>query len=134
DPKRRLLTLVGPGGIGKTRLALQAAWSIAAGQAGSFPHGVYFVSMVGATSANYLVTALVDALDLTLGLQEPEAQLLAYLRDRELLLIIDNFGHLVEAGVRLLSRILQHAPGVHILVTSRERLNLTEEWVVEVPG
>lgn len=135
DPRRRLLTLVGPGGIGKTRLALEAAWRAVDDQIGPFWDGVFFVSLAGVTSANYLSTALADALDLTFsGSEEPEAQLLAYLRRRALLLVLDNFEHLVEAGVRLFGRILQTAPGVRFLVTSRERLNLAEEWVYEVRG
>lgn len=135
DPRRRLLTLVGPGGIGKTRLALEAAWRAVDDQVGPFWDGVFFVSLAGVTSANYLSTALADALDLTLsGSEEPEAQLLAYLRRRDLLLVLDNFEHLMEAGVRLFGQILQTAPGVHFLVTSRERLNLAEEWVYEVRG
>lgn len=135
DPRRRLLTLVGPGGIGKTRLALEAAWRAVDDQIGPFWDGVFFVSLAGVTSANYLSTALADALGLTFsGSEEPEAQLLAYLHRRALLLVLDNFEHLVEAGVRLFGRILQTAPGVRFLVTSRERLNLAEEWVYEVRG
>lgn len=135
DPRQRLITLVGPGGIGKTRFALEAAWRIVADQVGPFLDGVFFVSLAGVTTATYLTTMLADVLDLTLtGGEEPEEQLMAFLRGRELLLILDNFEHLVEAGVRLFGRILQGAPGVHLLVTSRERLNLAEEWVFEVRG
>lgn len=126
----RLLTLVGPGGIGKTRLALEAA----AGRIGAFPHGVYLVPLVAVRSADLLVSSIADALNLAFyGKEDLKVQLLNYLRKKAMLLVLDNFEHLLE-GVGLLVEILQAAPEVKILVTSRERLNLQGEWVLEVKG
>ena len=130
NPDCRLVTLSGPGGIGKTRLALQ----VAADQVGAFVHGVYFVSLAPISSAEHLVPAIADALHLPFdGRQYPQEQLLDYLRERELLLVLDNVEHVLEE-MGLLSKILQRAPGVVLLVTSRERLNLREEWVYAVEG
>jgi len=130
DPDCRLITLVGMGGVGKTRLALQ----VAAAARGGFAHGVYLAALSGVSSPEAIVPAVVDALGLALaGRESPREQLLGYLRRHELLLVLDNLEHLLAAA-DLLAAILRDAPGVVLLVTSRERLNLQEEWVYEVGG
>lgn len=130
DPTRRLITLVGPGGIGKTRLGLEAA--TAAREA--FVDGAWFVALAPLNSPRLLVPAIANALQVTLhGQEEAQAQLLAALRDRELLLVLDNFEHLIEGAV-FIGEVLQHAPEVTVLVTSREPLRLSEEWVFSVEG
>lgn len=102
-PQCRLLTLVGPGGIGKTRLALATAST----QQALFPDGVYFVSLASLTSAQFIVPAIADSLGFTFsGPVEPKIQLLHYLRAKCLLLVLDNLEHLLEAGV-LLAELLQ---------------------------
>jgi len=130
DPDCRLVTLFGPGGIGKTRLALQTAES----HIGAFAQGVYFVPLTAASSAEHLVPAIADALNFPFdGHRKPKEQLLNYLRQKELLLVLDGMEHLLE-GAGVLSEILTRAPDVLLLVTSRERLNLREEWVYAVEG
>jgi predicted ATPase/DNA-binding CsgD family transcriptional regulator len=131
-PDCRLLTLLGPGGSGKTRLALQAA-AQARGR-GAFSGGAHVVILQSLATADLLVSAIADALRLPpAGAGDPEAQLLAFLRGRSLLLVLDNFEHLL-AGAGLLAAILAAAPGVKLLVTSREALSLQEEWRYPVQG
>lgn len=130
DAGCRLLTLTGPGGIGKTRLALQAASE----QLDTFADGVFFVPLASLPSAGLLARAIAGALGLELGTAaDPKAHLLTQLRDKELLLLLDNFEHLVEEATYL-ADILRHAPEVTLLVTSRERLNLQGESVFAVEG
>ncbi|HET89330.1 MAG TPA: tetratricopeptide repeat protein [Chloroflexi bacterium] len=130
NPASRLLTLIGPGGIGKTRLALQAA----AEQVGAFTAGVYHVPLAVASSVETVTAAIADALGLRLhDHQQPRRQLLDYLREKEALLVLDNVEHILPE-VDLVAEILRGAPTTTLLVTSRERLNLQEEWVYEVGG
>ena len=130
DPTCRLLTLVGPGGIGKTRLALQAT----AAQLDRFADGVAFVALAPLTSSDNLVPTIANALDFRFfESRNPSQQLIDSLRDKRMLLVLDNFEHLIDAA-DFLSRLLEAAPGIHVVVTSRERLNLVEEWVLEVGG
>jgi DNA-binding SARP family transcriptional activator/predicted ATPase len=130
EPGCRLLTLVGPGGIGKTRLALAAAAQTLV----AFPDGAYVVSLEPVGEVALIVPAMAESLNFNYyGKTEPKALLLDYLHLKRLLLVVDNFEHLIE-GVNLLSDILRRAPGVTLLVTSRERLNLQEEWVYELQG
>lgn len=130
NPACRLLTLIGPGGIGKTRLAIEAARL----QPALFPDGIFFVALQPLASSDLLIPAIAEGVDLQFyaGV-DPLQQLLDYLLNKSLLLILDNFEHLLE-GAQLLSEIFNAAPGIRMLVTSRERLNLQEEWVLEVPG
>ena len=130
NPECRLLTIVGPGGIGKTRLALEAA----AAKVDSFLEGVYFVPLAPVDSVAFLVSAIADTLRFSFsGSQNPQLQLLNYLHEKELLLILDNFEHLLE-GIGLLAEILKKSPKVKLLATSRERLNLSWEWCFEIGG
>jgi predicted ATPase/DNA-binding SARP family transcriptional activator len=132
DPDCRLLALVGPGGVGKTRLALRAAEQALP----AFPDGVFFVSLAPVESARFLVPTIAQALGFSFFQREgaePRQQLLDYLREKGMLLLLDNFEHLVE-GAGLLAELLGQAPGVKLLVTSRERLRLWGEWVFEVGG
>ncbi len=130
DPTCRLLTLVGPGGSGKTRLAIQAA----AQRLDSFADGVYFIPLAPLDSADHIVLTILNALDLGSGASEgPSQQLIDFLRHRQLLLVMDNFEHLLE-GAALVADILEAAPAVKFLTTSREALNLQEEWVRHVKG
>ena len=130
DESCRLLTLAGPGGIGKTRLAIEAALA----QAGCYADGVYFVGMQPLTSTEHILPAIAQALDVQFSPNfEPKQQLLERLRDRAMLLVLDNIEHVLD-GIDLLSDLLTVAPRLRIVTTSRERLNLVEEWVFEVDG
>jgi predicted ATPase/transcriptional regulator with XRE-family HTH domain len=123
----RLLTLVGPGGAGKSRLALAAAQS----QLSTFADGAAFVPLESITDAAAVSEAIARSLRLTL-IGPANEQVLAFLQRRNLLLILDNCEQL-EGDLGFLSELLNYARGVKILATSRERLRLSEEWVYIVP-
>jgi predicted ATPase/DNA-binding XRE family transcriptional regulator len=128
--RARLVTVVGAGGAGKTRLVLEAS----RGQSAKFADGVHFVALAGVASSSLLSSTLGTVLRLSFyGSEDPRLQLVRYLRDRELLLVLDNFEHLLDDS-GLLTEILSGASGVRILVTSRERMNLHEEWVLQLDG
>lgn len=130
NPACRLLTLVGPGGIGKTRLAVEAAYQALA----SYSHGAHFVPCSGISSEAALTTAIADALNFSFySGPDPKQQLISYLRQKQLLLVIDNAENL-GASVGLLAELLSNAPNLVIIVTSIERLNLSEEWTSEIHG
>ncbi|MCB0155157.1 MAG: AAA family ATPase, partial [Anaerolineae bacterium] len=140
DPEVRLITIVGPGGIGKTRLALALAERQLRPQPGVnptspvFADGIYFVSLAPIKSVETLVQAIAQELAFPLAsAQEPTVQLLAYLRHKQMLLVLDNFDYIL-AGAALISQILQTAVGVKVLVTSRERLNLAQENLWPISG
>jgi predicted ATPase/DNA-binding SARP family transcriptional activator len=126
----RLVTVIAPGGMGKTRLAIEAAMQMRPG----FPSGVCFVPLAGVMAPEAIVPAVVESLALTLPpASEAKAGLLAYLRHKGMLLVLDNFDELLE-GAPLLLEFLRHAPAVKLLVTSRERLALSEECLLPLVG
>jgi len=130
DPTRRLITLVGPGGIGKTRLAITASTA----NAPTFENGAVFVNLASVSASDMLATAILNALGQPIEpATDPDQQLIKYLRNREVLLVLDNFEHLLD-GVDLIIRLLQQAAEVTLLVTSRERLALQAEQVFELEG
>ncbi len=133
DPACRLLTLVGPGGSGKTRLALQAASE----SLRSFPDGTYFVPLESANSADYLIPAIARALQFTLDSfingADLRTQILDYLRKQSILLILD--GCELMAGITGdLPAILENAPNLRVLATSRQKLGLRSERALPVEG
>jgi predicted ATPase/DNA-binding SARP family transcriptional activator len=126
----RLLTVLGPGGMGKTRLAIQLAGQML----DEFRNGVYFVSLAPIDSADHLIQTIAEAIGFPLSTDEaPKRQLLRHLRNRQYLLLIDNFEHLLD-GAGLVAEILQSAHDVMILVTSRERLKLQAESILSIDG
>jgi DNA-binding SARP family transcriptional activator/Tfp pilus assembly protein PilF len=134
DPNCRLLTLVGPGGTGKSRLAAQFAQAAANEIPESFHQGLYYCSLAQIGSAETLAGTIAGALKFPLrGKQSPQEQLLDYLRHKEILLVLDNFEHLVDSA-DLLLELLKTAPGIKLLVTSRRPLNLRAEWLLEIRG
>jgi predicted ATPase/DNA-binding SARP family transcriptional activator len=134
DPTCRLLTIVGAGGVGKSSLAIQAARRTVDEGARMFLHGVTFVSLASVESADLLVSAIASALDLAFrGQESPEKQLLAYLREKEMLLLLDNYEQLLPE-TQIVADIVEQIPDVKLLVTSRERLNLREEWLLDIDG
>src|SRR5262249_1357635 len=132
NPACSLLTLVGPGGMGKTRLAIEVARYIDETQPPL--DGIYYVDLQPITEEPVLIATIATALNLLMsGADEPRTQLLSFLNGRNRLLILDNFEQLL-GSVDLLADIVKAAPDVKLLVTSREALNIQEEWVWEVGG
>jgi predicted ATPase/DNA-binding CsgD family transcriptional regulator len=136
DPECRMVTICGLGGIGKSRLAIEAAHALADDE--RFPDGVCFVPMDSVMPreplAEVLATTIAAALGLTVtGPEQPSVQLIGYLQDRQMLLVIDTIEHLIAAAPYLAS-LLQLAGGLTVLTTSRERLNLRGEQVILLDG
>jgi predicted ATPase len=130
DPAIRLVTILGPGGIGKTRLALESAGA----QLDTYQHGVYFVPLAPLNDPANIVPTITNALDFQLhGDNDPKEQLFDYLRQKKILLLMDNFEHLVE-GAGLFDDILHAAPEVKVLATSRQKLNLSGETIFTIGG
>ncbi|GIV96794.1 MAG: hypothetical protein KatS3mg057_1451 [Herpetosiphonaceae bacterium] len=130
DPACRMLTLVGPSGIGKTRLAFQAASTLGEG----FPDGVIYVSLASISAPDLVAPALGIALGLSFyGVPEPAEALFNHLRDRTLLLVLDEVDH-VASGSALLGDLLLAAPGIKILATSRDPVGLEQEQLFSVAG
>jgi predicted ATPase/class 3 adenylate cyclase len=129
EQRSRLVTLTGPGGVGKTRLALE----LAARSTDAFVHGVYFVPLARVSDARLLPGAIADALSVRDAPGRSVRETLAdYLREKRLLLVIDNFEHLLEAAPYI-SELLTTAPQLQIVTTSREALRLTGEREFAVP-
>ncbi|MFN8487412.1 MAG: BTAD domain-containing putative transcriptional regulator [Caldilineaceae bacterium] len=156
QPAHRLLTLVGPGGMGKTRLALAVAHKIldfsgstlgalltaddevcathnpqSASQNLKFADGIFFVSLAPLGSVDAVAPAIATAIDLDLQGAEPQQALLKFLRTKQMLLILDNFEHLLDAA-GFVATLLQGAPQLQMIITSRARLNLHGEHVYQV--
>lgn len=124
----RLLTLTGPGGTGKTRLAIQ----VAAEAAEQFGHGVFFVPLAPISNPELVPSAMATSLALTQVSGPPLDHLKRYLRDREVLLVLDNFEHVLPAG-RYVAELLHSAQSVKTMVTSRAPLHLSGEQELPVP-
>jgi len=136
DPETHLVTLLGLGGGGKTRLALQ----IGARRQGEYLDGVLFVSLTAVSQtavnvSNSLIQTIADAMGIAIqGGQSPQTQLINQLRDKEMLLILDNVEQIVDATASLITAVLANAPRVQLLITSRERLALRAERIVRLHG
>jgi predicted ATPase/DNA-binding SARP family transcriptional activator len=128
----RLFSLVGPGGIGKTRLAIQAARA----QRSTFRDGVFFVPLESVLSAAEIPAAIAAALDIPFSgsSESPQTEIIRILHDKHLLLIVDSLEHVIDGGAELLLAILEAAPDIVLLVTSREQLNAQEEDVFRLRG
>jgi predicted ATPase/DNA-binding CsgD family transcriptional regulator len=126
----RLVSLVGPGGVGKSRLAVRIATDLGRGFAG----GAWIVELAEVRDPALVGNAVMAALDLRdQAATEPLALLLGYLRDRQLLLVVDNCEHVLDAAARLVTEVLAAAPQVRVIATSREPLSVRGEHVIPVP-
>jgi len=143
SPDCRLLTIVGPGGSGKTRLALELARILIEEETAElperriFPDGIWHLPLSGPGPAESLVTALSDLLSFQSVSERTDhwQDLLAYLRGKRHLLILDNFEYmLVPAAIQLVTDLLNHAPGIKLLVCSRARLNAQAEQLYPLGG
>jgi predicted ATPase/DNA-binding SARP family transcriptional activator len=146
SPDTCLLTLAGPGGVGKTRLAQRVAWE----QVGAFADGVYWIPLASVISPALVASRIAQSIGFHWeGAEDPQAQLRNYLREKEMLLVFDNFEQLLSpepeltpgrnegqgtTATHLLLSILQSAPRISIMVTSRERLGLQTEFLLDLAG
>jgi len=126
----RMVSLVGPGGVGKTRIAIRAGTGLKRG----FRDGAWLVELAKVRDPALVDNATLAALDLRdQAAIEPRALVLSYLRDKELLLVVDNCEHLLDAAALLVTDVLGAAPGVRVIATSREPLSAPGENIVAIP-
>jgi len=135
DPHCHLLTLVGPGGIGKTRLSIETASQCQ----GDFVDGVYFVPLAPITSSRLVIPVMAESIGFVFHSDtaiDPRSQLFHFLKEKQILLVVDNLEHLLGDSFvpELFAELLAQASDVKLLVTSRESLGLQGEWVFEVRG
>ncbi len=123
-PERRLITVVGPGGVGKTTLAL----TVAEQMADQFSHGAWLVDLAPLSDPSLVSSAVASALGLSVVPEEAGEAIAAFLASKRLLLVVDNCEHVIEAAAAMIDRVLLAARGVHVLATSRETLRLGCEW------
>ena len=128
-PQHRLVSIVGAGGIGKTTVALATAEALTS----AYDHGIWFVDLAPLRDPRLVPGTLASALGLTIHSQDIVDGLLAYLRNRQLLILLDNCEHVIGAAAAVAEQIVTGAPGVHILATSREPLRLRQEHVHRLP-
>ena len=127
--ENRLVAITGAGGMGKTRFGLAVAEAILS----DFTDGVWFVPLANVDRAEAVPITIAATLSVPVGNADVRSSLFGFLREKHLLLLLDNFEHLLE-GADFLSELLQRAPAVKLLVTSQERLNLLEESVYPLAG
>ncbi len=129
--KHRLVTLVGPGGVGKTRTSLQ----VAANLLDVSGDGVWFIELAPLSSGEYVPTTIADAVGLTLPAEgDPLSNLANALKGKKALLVFDNCEHIVEAAARVIGTILRVCPNVKILASSRQSLDIDGEDVYRMPS
>lgn len=129
-PDIRLITLIGPPGIGKTRLSLEAARSTTP----DFPDGVVFIPLAQLTDPSLVTSAILQGLGLVETItQDPTKQLAGAIRDKRLLLILDNCEHLIDSVALLAYDLLVASPQLNIVTTSRESLRVPGEWLFSLP-
>ena len=125
----RVVSLVGPGGVGKTRLAVRAASDLARG----FSGGAWLVELAEVRDPSLVDNAVMASLDLRdQAATEPRVLLLSYLADKELLLVLDNCEHLLEAAAGIVNEVVRAAPGIRVIATSREPLAVAGEHVLPI--
>lgn len=128
--KTRLLTILAPGGSGKTRLAIQAAADVTS----DYPDGVFFISLAEVAKLDDIIQAVSESIGVAFASdQEPKDQLLNYLSNKTQLLVFDNFEHVVDSAT-VVSEILHATTGIKAIVTSRAKLNLQGESVMQLGG
>ena len=127
--QQRLLTIAGPGGIGKTTLALDVAERLI----DTYEHGVWFIDLALLSDPHLVPPAMTAALGIATHSEEPLRELVAFIRDKRTLLVLDNCEHVVASAEALASAVLRGAPNVQILATSREPLRAEGEHVYRVP-
>jgi predicted ATPase len=129
-PQRRFVSVVGTGGIGKTTVALATAEALV----DAYPHGVWFAELAPLHDPQLVPGALASVLGLTIHSEDIVGGLMAYVRDKQMLIVLDNCEHVIEAAAAVAEQILASAPNVHILATSREPLRARGEHVHRLPA
>ena len=129
QPECRLLTFVGLGGSGKTRIALK----VAEGVASNYPDGVFFVGLAALGSPALIPSTIAERLHLTWGQSDALEQVMSFIGDKRLLLVLDNYEHLL-VGAAFTETLVRACPNLKLLVTSRERLNVEAEWLFALEG
>lgn len=133
DPTVRLVTIFGMGGVGKTRLAMRVAERLASESSDRYPDGVVLVPLEVLTSPSQVVAAIAAAAALPQSAGANLASLASTLASWRALLVLDNFEHVIDAATDV-AELLRACPGLQVVVTSRARLGLTDEWTVELSG
>jgi predicted ATPase/class 3 adenylate cyclase len=128
--EHRLVTLVGTGGVGKTRTSLQVAANMVDGSG----DGVWFIELAPLMSGEYVPATMAQAIGLALGDGDPVAQLVAALKSKRMLLVFDNCEHLVEASARVVAALITGCPQITILASSRQALGITGEATFRMPS
>jgi predicted ATPase/DNA-binding winged helix-turn-helix (wHTH) protein len=127
--RQRFITIVGAGGVGKTAVALALAEALLP----TYRHGVWLVDLASVGDSLSVLDAVMKALGLAIRSENQESELVDYLRDKQLLIVLDSCEHVTEAAASLAEQLLAEAAGVHILATSREPLRANGEQIHRLP-